>query len=121
MFQFKRTDRLGELILAEIADLLLRGIKDPRIGFATLTRVEVTDDLRYAKVFVSILGEEKEKKRTMAGLKSASGFIRGQLGKRLRLRYTPELTFKLDESIAYSAHIADLLRSLDNQKKDQEE
>lgn len=112
MHPYKRSDRLGELVLAEIADLLARDLKDPRLGFVTVTRVEMSDDLRYAKVFASILGSEPEKARTLQGLASATGYIRRHLGRALHLRYTPDLTFLLDESLEHGAKIAQLLRQL---------
>mgnify|MGYP001574366633 CR=1 FL=1 len=80
MHPYKRSERLGELILTEISDLVRREIKDPRIGFVTFTRVQLSEDLRYAKVFVSILGTEDEQSRTLAGLASAVGYIRRHLG-----------------------------------------
>jgi ribosome-binding factor A len=112
MHPYKRSERLGELILAEISDLIARDIKDPRIGFVTFTRVEMSDDLRYAKVFVSILGSAQEKTRTLQGLSSATGYIRRHLGRALHLRYTPEITFLLDASLEHGAKIAQLLRQL---------
>jgi ribosome-binding factor A len=112
MPQPKRIDRVGELLLKEISDILLREIKDPRIGFTTLIKVEVTKDLRHAKVFVSIMGEKTDKTKALEGLDSAAGYIRGELGRRLRLRYIPELTFKIDNSIEYAAHIAKVLNDI---------
>jgi ribosome-binding factor A len=112
MHPYKRSERLGELILAEISDLIARDIKDPRIGFVTFTRVEVSDDLRFAKVFASILGTEQEKVRTLQGLSSATGYIRRHLGRTLHLRYTPEITFLIDASLEHGAKIAQLLRQL---------
>ncbi len=113
MLPFKRSERVGELMLEEISTLLLREIKDPRIGFVTLTRVQVSDDLRYAKVFVSILGTlEQEQSQTLQGLQSAAKFMRRELGRRLRLKYVPELTFHLDKSIEYGVHIAKVLEEI---------
>jgi ribosome-binding factor A len=112
MQPYKRSERLGELILAEISDFVAREIKDPRIGFVTFTRVEMSDDLRYAKIFASILGSEEEQARTLQGLSSATGYIRRHLGRVLRLRYTPELTFLIDDSVAHGAKIAQLLRQI---------
>jgi ribosome-binding factor A len=112
MHPYKRSERLGELILAEISDLVVRDLKDPRLGFITFTRVELSDDLRHAKIFVSMLGSEPEKARTLQGLASATGYIRRHLGRMLRLRYTPELTFLIDESMEHGAKIAQLLRQL---------
>jgi ribosome-binding factor A len=112
MHPYKRSERLGELILAEISDLIRRGIKDPRVGFVTFTGVEMSDDLRYAKVFVSSLGSEQEKARALQGLSSATGYIRRHLGRALHLRYTPEITFLIDGSLEHGAKIAQLLRQL---------
>jgi ribosome-binding factor A len=113
MHPYKRSERLGELVLAEISDLIAGGaIKDPRIGFVTFTRVEMSDDLRHVKVFVSIMGSAPEKARTLQGLCSATGYIRRHLGRALHLRYTPEITFLLDESLEHGAKIAQLLRQL---------
>jgi ribosome-binding factor A len=109
---FKRADKVGELIQVEISSLLLRRIKDPRIGMVTLTRVKVTDDLRIARVFYSVIGGDQEKKSSREGLESATGFIRRELGRRLRLRYTPELIFTFDDSLEYGNHIEQLLRGL---------
>ena len=115
---FKRADRVGDQIRAELADILLRKTKDPRVGFATITRVDLSDDLKHAKVFVSVLGDEKSKKDTLKGLKSAAHFLRGELGRRIKMRYTPELMFVLDTSIEKGAHTLDILRGL---KKEEEE
>jgi ribosome-binding factor A len=112
MHPYKRSERLGELILAEISALLARQIKDPRIGFVTLTHVEMSDDLRYAKVFASLIGSASEKARTLQGLSSATGYIRRHLSRALQLRYTPEITFLIDESLEQGAKIAQLLRQL---------
>ncbi len=112
MHPYKRSERLGDLLLAEISEVVVRDLKDPRLGFVTFTRVALSDDLRHAKVFASILGSASEKARTLQGLASATGYIRRHLGRRLRLRYTPELTFLLDESMEHGAKIAQLLRQL---------
>ena len=95
-----RPTRVGELLQAEIADLLLRQLKDPRLNMATISRVEVSPDLREARVYVSRVGSDSEQKETMEGFARAMGFIRGQLGKRVKLRHTPSLTFVLDTAIA---------------------
>jgi len=109
---FKRADKVGELIQEEISSLLLRRTKDPRIGFVTLTRVKVTDDLKVSRVFYSVIGGEQEKKSSQEGLDSATGFIRRELGRRLRLRYTPELIFIFDDSLEYGNNIEQLIRGL---------
>jgi ribosome-binding factor A len=112
MHPYKRSERLGELILEEISELMRREIKDPRIGFVTFTRVELSEDLRHAKVFVSSIGAEPEKARALQGLVSATGFIRRHLGRALHLRYTPEISFLLDDSLEHGAKIAQILRQL---------
>lgn len=105
-----RINRINEEIKKELA-VLFREVKDPRIsgGFVTVTRVDTTGDLRYARVFVSALDKSTEAD-VMRGLKSASGFLRREIGHRLQLRYTPELQFIADDSIAYGAHILEVLR-----------
>lgn len=115
-----RANRIGELIRSEISDLLLRHIKDPRIGFCTITRVEVSGDYRHAKVFVSVMGNEDQKKLTLTGLKSALGFIRREAGKRLSLKYMPELILVLDRSLDYGFQIDKLLKELEGEKRSEE-
>ena len=105
-----RLARLRELFKQEISAILHREMKDPRIGFVSVTDVELTPDLRHAKVFVSILGDDDAKTKTMAGLTSAQGFIRTELGRRIRLRYLPQIHFKLDESIERGVRVQHLLR-----------
>lgn len=115
---FKRAERVSDQMKHEIADILMRKIKDPRIGFVTVTDVEVADDLRNAKVFVSVYGGDKEE--TLEGLKSATAFIRLELGKRMRMRFIPELLFRFDSAVERGAHIMEVLRTLeeDKEKKD---
>ncbi len=110
MSNLHRQEKLGELIAAELSDLLRMRLKDPRVGFASITRVEVSGDLRHAKVFVSVMGNPEEQEATMKGLKHAAGFVRHELASRLTLRYMPELVFKLDTSIEQGAHILELIR-----------
>ncbi|HLH60281.1 MAG TPA: 30S ribosome-binding factor RbfA [Ktedonobacteraceae bacterium] len=105
-----RQEKLGELIALELSDLLRTRMKDPRVGFASITRVEVSGDLRHAKVFVSVLGSENEQEDTIRALKHATGFLRHELASRLTLRYMPELVFKLDISIQEGARILELIR-----------
>jgi ribosome-binding factor A len=100
----------------EIADILMRKIKDPRIGFVTVTDVEVSHDLRNAKVFVSIYGDENSKNDTLEGLQSAIPFIRSELAGRMRLRCVPELLFRFDPTLERGAHIMDLLRTIEEEK-----
>src|SRR5262249_9304315 len=87
-------------------------MKDPRIGFASITDVEVSADLRHAKVFVSVMGGEEEQRATMASFDRATGFLRHELAQRLTIRHTPELAFRLDQSIARGAHVLDLINQV---------
>lgn len=112
-----RAGRLAEEIKKVLTDLLQTELKDPRIHpMTSVTSVNVSKDLRYAKIFVSVLGPEDKKKETLNGLKSASGFIRSELGKRIRLRYHPEISFELDDSIQHSLEINRILRHLKQDK-----
>jgi len=107
-----RMSRVGEEIKKELSVLLQREMKDPRIGFVTVTGVEVTSDLQQAKVFVSIFGNEEQRAASLAGLQKAKGFLRSEIGKRVKLRHVPDLLFKLDESIDYGNKINTLLREI---------
>lgn len=104
-----RTGRVGEQIKKELSVLIQSELKDPRIGFVTVTGVDVTSDLSQAKVYLSVFGDEEKKNESLKGLEKANGFLRTELGKRIRLRHTPELIFKIDESIAYGSRIEKLL------------
>ena len=104
-----RVEKVQELMKQEISQIIQRELKDPRIGFVTVTSVECTGDLREAKIYVSLMGSEQQVKDSWAGLNRGLGFIRREIGKRIRLRFTPELTFELDKSLDYSAHIQELL------------
>ncbi|MGH2480683.1 MAG: 30S ribosome-binding factor RbfA [Ktedonobacteraceae bacterium] len=106
---------LGEQIALEVSDLLRTRVKDPRVGFASITRVEVSGDLRYAKIFVSVMGENEEKKGTIEALSHATGFIRRELAARLTIRFMPEITFKLDNSIEQGARVLGLIRQIEEQ------
>jgi ribosome-binding factor A len=112
-----RQEKLGELITAELSDLIRTRLKDPRVGFASITRVEVSGDLRHAKVFVSVMGTPEEQAETMKGLKNANGFLRHELAGRLTLRYMPELAFKLDTSIEEGARILDIINRVEQEEK----
>lgn len=108
----RRQDQLGQVITRELSDLMRMRMKDPRIGFASITAVEVTKDLSYAKVFVSVMGTPEEQRETMRGLRHAAGFLRHELAQRLTIRHVPELTFQLDESIARGARVIELLNQV---------
>jgi ribosome-binding factor A len=107
-----RPARVGELIQTELATLLTRGLKDPRLEMSTVSYVDVTPDLRHARVYISRLGSEAEQDAMLQGFQRAVGFIRGQLGRRLKLRYIPHLTFELDTGIAYGVRISSMLNDL---------
>jgi ribosome-binding factor A len=108
MLPYKRSQRVGDLLREEIADIIIHRIKDPRLGFVTVTGVDLTDDLKIGFVYVSILKEE-ERKLSLEILNSAKSFIRAELSKRIRLRSIPTLEFKLDKSIEYGDRIEHLL------------
>ncbi len=109
-----RPERLAEAIKKEVSDMLFQQeIKDPRVGFVTITAVEVSPDLRAAKIYASVLGSPEEQKATMEALRRAQGFIRSELGKRIRLRHTPEISFKLDTSIARGVRVTRLLKEIE--------
>ncbi|OIJ17879.1 ribosome-binding factor A [Anaerobacillus alkalidiazotrophicus] len=110
-----RPNRVAEQIKKEMTDILQRELKDPRIGFVTVTGVEVTGDLQQAKIFITVLGNDEQKEATLQGLSKATGFIRSEIGKRIRLRKTPELLFKFDESIDYGNKIESLLGEINRQ------
>jgi ribosome-binding factor A len=109
----RRTDRVAEAIREEVATFLAEGVKDPRvIGLVTVTGVDVTRDLRQAKVFVSIMGDESVRATTLTGLRSLASHLRGRLGRTMRLRVAPEIEFLLDTSIAHAARIESLLAQI---------
>ncbi|HVB75914.1 MAG TPA: 30S ribosome-binding factor RbfA [Ktedonobacteraceae bacterium] len=111
-----RQEKLGELFAAELSDLLRTRVKDPRVGFASITHVEVSGDYRHAKIFVSVMGNEDEQANTMTALKHATGFLRRELASRITLRYMPEIVFKLDTSIETGSRILELIREMENEK-----
>ena len=108
----KRTERLGHQIRVELAKMIAREVKDPRIGFVTITRVELTADLHHARVFVSVLGSPDEQEQSIAGLGSAAGFLRHEIGHRLDLRRAPELAFVLDHGAEAGERIEMLLQKI---------
>lgn len=111
-----RINRINEEVKKEVS-AIIRDLKDPRIGAMTsVVAAEVTKDMRWCKVFVSVLGDEEKQNETIKGLKSAAGFVRKEVGQRLGLRFTPELIFNLDHSIEYGAHINEVLHSISEDK-----
>ncbi|WP_304507439.1 30S ribosome-binding factor RbfA [Anaerotignum sp.] len=114
-----RISRINDEILKELSQIIRGELKDPRIGSMTsVVRVETTPDLKYCKVYVSVLGNDEEKENVMKGLKNASGFIRRQIAQRINLRFTPEFTFKLDESAEYAIHMEQLLSQISKDLKE---
>lgn len=116
---FARVNRISEEFKKEISHLIKNDIRDPRIAeFTSVMSVDITKDLKYAKVYISVLGNEKQKADTLIGLKSAAGFVRKELGREIKLRYTPEIIFELDSSIEHGIYIAKLI---EDAKKPREE
>lgn len=106
---FKRAHRVGQLLQQTLGDLLVNEIKDPRVGFVTVTEVRPSDDLRTARVYVSIYGDEPTRKESLAGLEEAAGFIKRELARRVNLRYTPSLTFVLDRTLDQAERLDQLI------------
>lgn len=113
----KRSEKVGDLIQKEISQMLVKSIKDPRIGFVTITRVTVSEDCRFAKVYFSVAGTQAQRESSMKGLDSAKGYVRKELGRRIRLRYTPDIMFQFDPSIEYAIHMEELIQSLHQGKE----
>jgi ribosome-binding factor A len=112
----QRTDRLDSQIRHELMDLLQREMKDPRLGFATITRVETARDLGHARVWVSVLGTDAERERTMDALRVATPWLRRRLGERLQLRHVPELTVRHDDSIESGDRVLRLIQELSDER-----
>ncbi|OGF98104.1 MAG: ribosome-binding factor A [Candidatus Glassbacteria bacterium RBG_16_58_8] len=120
-FGYSRSDRVSELILQEVSWIIRNGVKDPRIGFVTVTAVELSPDLRHARIYCSVMGNEEEKIRSWRVLNRAKGYIRSSFGHRVRLKYLPEFVFVLDRSLERVQRIDELLRGLSEKKDRQEE
>ena len=114
----QRSGRVQGAIRQEVSNIIHGQIRDPRLGFLTITGVELTKDLRYARIYFSVLGEDKEKKLALRGLNSAKGYIKGILGDRIKLRYMPDIEFKIDETLERTRHIYDLFEKIKKEKKD---
>ncbi len=111
MLPYKRSQRVSDLLREEIADIITFKLKDPRLGFITVTGVDVTDDIKIAIVYISVLKDD-EKKMTLDILNTAKSFIRTELSKRLRMKFIPSISFKLDVSVEYGSRIEKLLREI---------
>jgi ribosome-binding factor A len=116
MLPYKRSQRVSDLLRQEIANIIMYRLKDPRVGFLTVTDVDVTDDIKLARVYVSILKED-EKKATLEVLNSAKSFIRSELSKRLRMKFIPSIEFRLDTSIEYGNKIEKLLKEIEGESE----
>jgi len=114
----QRAQKVAEAIQKEISSLIIKGLKDPRVGFVTITAVDVSSDLSLAKVFFTVIGDDKARKDSAAGLKSAIPYIRREIGKQLRLRIVPDVVFHYDTSIDYGHHIEALLKGIQEKEED---
>ncbi|NLJ86048.1 MAG: 30S ribosome-binding factor RbfA [Firmicutes bacterium] len=112
----QRVEKIREAIKQEASDII-RNMKDPRIGFVTVTDAEVSRDLRHVKIYVSVLGDEESKRSSLEGLERATGYIRTEIGQRVRLRYTPEIVFRWDGSLERGARIDQILQELKAEEK----
>lgn len=112
-----RTDRVQKQLKKELSMIIQEELKDPRIGFVTISRIDLTGDLRYAKVYFSVIGDEKNQEASLEGIDSAAGYIRKLVGERLNLRYVPELSFRLDKSIEYSIGLEKTFERLEDERK----
>lgn len=112
-----RVEKVQEAIQHEISNMLLHDVKDPRIQFVTVTGVELTDDMSYAKVFVSLYGPQDKQEETWKALNKALGFMRTEIAKRIRLRFAPTLILQKDTSMEYSAHIQSILDKINKEAK----
>lgn len=110
-----RPERLAEAMKQELSELLHR-LKDPRVGFVTVVSVEVTRDLRHAKIYTSVLGSKEEQKATMDALEGATGYLRSEIGRRIRLRHTPEIVFKLDHSISDGMRLVGIIEQVTEER-----
>ena len=116
-----RSNRVAEQMKKELGEIIARKLKDPRIGFVTVTDVEVTGDLQQATVFITVLGDDRKRRETLKGLTQAKGFMRTEIGQRIRLRKTPELMFELDKSFDYGNKIDNLLKQIKTEEVEIEE
>ena len=113
----RRTDRVGVLIQRELSEIIQRELKDPRVGFCTISQVQVSTDLKYADIKVSVVGDKRQKRNSITGLKSAAGFLRREVVQRIGLRHAPELRFELDDSVDQLMRIDRLLKRIHTQEE----
>lgn len=105
----RRISRVEEILKHEISEIIQKDLKDPRIGFVTITSLDLSADLKHLKIYLSILGSDEEKRESLKGLSSAKGFIRSEIGKRVRLKFLPEISLEIDKSIDEGMRISELL------------
>ena len=116
MFSYKRSERVQEQMLKIINEVIKHEVKDPRIGFVTITRIELTENLRFARVYVSVMGSEDERAKSFKGIKSAAPFIRSRLGKNMRIKILPQISFILDHGQEDSDRINRLMHQLESEE-----
>lgn len=108
-----RADKVRKALIREISSLLQKGLKDPRIsGIVSVTDIDLSSDCRHAKIFVSVYGNEKEQTETMAGLESSTGFVRSEISKRIKMRFTPEIQFQIDDSLERGVRVTKILEQI---------
>ena len=117
----QRPERFQEALRQEISLIVQNEIKDPRLGFITITKVDLTKDLRYARVYFSVLGKDADKNKALKGLNSAKGYIKGLVADRIKLRFMPEISFKIDDTLENTQHIYELLNKLERPKEEPED
>jgi ribosome-binding factor A len=117
----RRADRVGALLQSALSEVLLRGVKDPRVGLVTVTGARMSPDLKHATIYVSVHGDERAEKQTLAGLASARAYLQSQIGRRLGLRFTPELRFEIDPTIGNAERLERLLREARERGPDDED
>jgi ribosome-binding factor A len=113
----QRQARVAALVQEVVSELIMRRVKDPRIGFVSVVKVDVPKDISQARIFVSVLGTDEEKEKTMEGLRSAQGLIRSEVAKVLGMRHAPEIQFALDEGIEHSIRVSKLLSEIKEERK----
>jgi ribosome-binding factor A len=123
MAQGRRVERVAALIRREISELIVSGIRDERLqhGMVSITNVEVAGDLQHCRIFVSVLGSDDDRSQVMAGLQAATPFVKGELGRRLKLRRTPEVVFQLDRGLERGTSVLELLGRLEEQRQERGE
>src|SRR4030043_1254630 len=121
MVEGKRSEKVADLIHKEVSEMLIKSLKDPRIGFVTITRVTVSEDCRFAKIYFSVMGSLAERDKSAMGLNSAKGYIRKELGRRMGLRYTPEIMFQFDPSVEYGIRMEELIHHIHIQEEEKNE